>query len=418
MPDLLSEIKGLSGSIKETHKELNSSLERQTEEIKRVGYTATSTAAKIESVEARLEAKEREMSEMKSALEARLAAMEVKSNRLGGGTAQAEETLAQVFIKSDAYKNFMKMNGSRNSESVSCYSTLKAARGFQTKDLTGEATLRSVLNTNRLQTIYHDPVRPNRIRDLLTVIPTSESQIEFIVEDFMLNSANTVAEGAAAGESSWDFSDKTLPTRMIAHWTPVNRQILSDIKTLETYVNLRMTQGLKLREDAQLLYGSGQNQDLTGLLVTDGIQEYQWSTGAHGDTKIDAVRKAITKLQLAFYPATAMVLHPNDWQDIELQKSSTGLYVWVNVGSGAEPVLWRVPVVTNTALQPGDAVLGDFHSSAMLWDREEANIRVTDSHLDYFVKNRMVLLCEERLCLTVMRPKSILYLQFDAAPAS
>ena len=419
MSDLISEIKGLQGSIKESHKSLFSALEDQSAEIKRVGGTAAHTATRIETLETKLEAKEREMQEMKAAFEARLSDVETKNNRLGGTATGSEESLAQVFIKSDAYKNFMKMRGSQNSESVSCYSTLKANfRNMQRKDLAGEATLRSVLNTNRLETIYHDPVRPNRMRDLFTVIPTKESQIEFIVEDLFLNAAATVAEGNAAAESSWDFSDKTLPTRMIAHYTPVNRQILADINTLETYINLRMNQGLKLREDAQILYGSGQNQDLTGLLVTDGIQTSTWSGGVVGDTKIDAVRRAITKLQLAFYPATAMVLHPNDWQDIELTKASTGLYVWVNVGSGAEPVLWRVPVVTNTALQPGDAVLGDFHSSAMIWDREEANIRVTDSHLDYFIKNRMVLLCEERLCLTVMRPKSIMYLQFDAAPHS
>ena len=45
---------------------------------------------------------------------------------------------------------------------------------------------------------------------------------------------------------------------------------------------------------------------------------------AVGDTKIDTIRRAITQVRLSQYRATGIVLHPDDWEEIELTKTTEG----------------------------------------------------------------------------------------------
>jgi len=52
-----------------------------------------------------------------------------------------------------------------------------------------------------------------------------------------------------------------------------------------------------------------------------------------------------------------------------------------------------------------------------LYDREEATIRVSEQHSDFFVRNAIVVLAEQRLALAVKRPESFVKVTFDAAPS-
>jgi HK97 family phage major capsid protein len=51
----------------------------------------------------------------------------------------------------------------------------------------------------------------------------------------------------------------------------------------------------------------------------------------------------------------------------------------------------------------GFALLGDF-SKAVLWDREQTTVTMTDSHEDFFVRNLVAILAEERVAFAVTRP--------------
>jgi HK97 family phage major capsid protein len=53
---------------------------------------------------------------------------------------------------------------------------------------------------------------------------------------------------------------------------------------------------------------------------------------------------------------------------------------------------------------------------AMIWDREQASIRVSEHHDDYFTRNMVAVLCEERLAFTIFRPESFVAVTFDEAP--
>ena len=98
-------------------------------------------------------------------------------------------------------------------------------------------------------------------------------------------------------------------------------------------------------------------------------------------------------------------------------RDDNGQYlVAVSVALGGEPRLWRIPVVDTPAMTEGTALVGAFGTGAQLYDREQASIRISEQHADFFVRNAIVVLAEQRLALAVKRPEAFVAVNFDGAP--
>ena len=63
------------------------------------------------------------------------------------------------------------------------------------------------------------------------------------------------------------------------------------------------------------------------------------------------------------------------------------------------------PVVVTQAIAKNQFLVGDFQNGAYILDREDANVRMSDSHADYFTANMVAILAEERIGVAVPRPK-------------
>jgi len=257
--------------------------------------------------------------------------------------------------------------------------------------------------------------RQNRVRDLFPVATTANNLIDFFrVLGFNENGGNgnaqTVADysGGAFGlkpKSTINFQPAQAPVRTIAHWEAAHRNVIQDVPQLQATINNELLYGLALVEDNQLLLGDGTGENLLGVLNTPGIQVY---TPAATEPKADSLRKAQTLSVIANYPPTGYVVHPNDWEDIELDKGTTNDHyrIVTNIAVGAEARVWRLPVVETPAMPEGTFLSGAFGTGAQLYDRQQANVRIAEQHSDFFVRNAIVILVEERLALAVKRPES------------
>jgi len=219
-------------------------------------------------------------------------------------------------------------------------------------------------------------------------------------------------------QSSMVFEGHQAPIRTLAHWEAAHRNVLSDEPQLRSIIDNELLYGLRLQEDEQILNGDGTGENLLGILNTPGVQQYAWSDGPTdavvADTKGDALRRAATLAFLAYYEPTGVVLHPNDWEDIELTKNTQGTYLMsVSMQLGAEARIWRMPVIDTPAITEGTALVGAFGTGAQLYDREQASIRISEQHADFFVRNAIVILAEQRLALAVKRPESFVAVDFD-----
>ena len=276
------------------------------------------------------------------------------------------------------------------------------------------------------------PTRTKRVRDLFPSRTTTAAVIEYFRQLGFTsagggtNNASSVAErvGGAFGakpQSSMTFVGEQAPVRTLAHWEAAHRNVLADEPQLRSIIDNELMYGLRLLEDSQILNGDGTGENLRGVLQTSGIQDYNWSEGATApvaDTKADAIRRAATLSFLSYYEPTGIVMHPNDWEDIELTKDTTGQYlVAVSVAMGGEPKIWRLPIIDTPAIAEGTCLVGAFGTGAQLYDREQASIRISEQHADFFVRNAIVVLAEQRLALAVKRPEAFVKVTFNNAPA-
>jgi HK97 family phage major capsid protein len=265
--------------------------------------------------------------------------------------------------------------------------------------------------------------RTLRIRDLFPVAGTTANLIEYVRRTGYVNNARTVAERTAADgsaatgggtdvfglkpPSNLTFTAQQAPVRVIAHTIDVSKTVLDDEPRLQDTINGEMLYGLRLTEDAEILFGDGTGSHLTGILNTAGIQAYAQSSGPSTDYKSDAVRRALTRIMLAYYDATGLVLHPFDWEDTELEKDSQNRYILTqNVAVGAQKQLWTVPVVATPAMTQGTFLAGAFGLGAKLYDRESATIAVSTETRDLFDRNAVAIRAEERVALEVGRPEA------------
>ena len=266
------------------------------------------------------------------------------------------------------------------------------------------------------------PMRTNRVRDLFPSRTTSAAVIEYFRMTGFTNNAAAVAQRngsafAAKPQSSMTFVGEQAPVRTLAHWEAAHRNVLADEPQLRSIIDNELLYGLRLQEDEQILNGDGSGENLQGVLQTSGVQTYAWSDGMVKDNKADALRRAATLSFLAYYEPTGIVMHPNDWEDIELSKDDFGQYlVAVSVAMGGEPKLWRLPVIDTPAIAEGTALVGAFGTGAQLYDREQASIRISEQHADFFVRNAIVVLAEQRLALAVKRPEAFVKVTFDGMP--
>jgi HK97 family phage major capsid protein len=344
----------------------------------------------------------------------------------GGGAQYADamqmKTLGQLFTESEQFQTLVKSGGYTMREDFklegidlgSMYVGPERG-GMERKDV--YTTMVAPSTTRGFGTMQRDPLVPrpqrtNRVRDLFPVSPTTANLIDYFRVTGFTNNASPVPErdGSAFGlkpQSSLTFAPAQAPVRTIAHWEAAHRNALADEPQLQAIINNELLYGLRLQEDYQILSGTGTSEDLLGILNTSGIQLYDIGDGPATDNKADAIRRSATKVMLAYYEATGVVVHPYDWEDIELTKDDQGRYLFMmNVAVGMQQTLWRMRVVDTPAITEGTSLVGAFGLGAQLYDREQANIRIAEQHADFFVRNAVVVLAEERLALATKRPEA------------
>lgn len=254
------------------------------------------------------------------------------------------------------------------------------------------------------------------VRSLIAPGKTSSSAIFYVQQTGFVNAARAVAEGTAKPYSEIDFEAKIQAVATIAHLFKASKQVLDDFKQLASLIDSESRYGLDLAEETEILFGSGTNASLHGIIPQ--ASTFAPAFQVEKQTGIDDLRLAMLQAQLARVPATGHVLHFMDWARIELQKDELGRYILANPLGLLGPSLWGLPVVPTEIPQfVGKFLTGAFRDAAQLFDREEANVVISTENADDFEKNLISIRAEKRLGLAVKRPEGFVYGSFTAPPA-
>lgn len=391
---MVKEFRGLKHDLKEQHDEVRRWTEKAAESIEKTGKIADEVKAGLEDASKKGEALAAKFGELEQ-LVAKLSANENSGPRY--------RSLGKEVTEDEKFQAWLKDGGDK--------SRIRVGVKAITSLTSGDGAAGDLIVPQRQPGIMRQPDRQMTIRNLLTVGRTTSNSIEYVQETGFTNNAAPVAEGAPKPESSLEFTLQSTPVRTIAHWIQASKQILQDVPALQSYIDTRMRFGLEIEEETQILSGDGTGQNLLGLIPQ--ATPYDVSRTKAGDTRIDIVRRAMTQVRLAEYRADAIVLHPSDWEEIELTKTDEGAYIWANPRGLLGPTLWGLPVIDTTAVEEGEFLVGNFQMAAMLWDREDAVVDISTEDRDNFIKNMVTIRAEERLALEVSRPEALIYGDFE-----
>lgn len=316
-----------------------------------------------------------------------------------GRGGEAEKSLGQRVAESDGFKTFAKNGGGRFSFDTKTVLSADLSVGSQT--LTAGVPRQQaplVLMQDRMLTI----------RDLLPVGSTTSNAIEYPHESVFTNAAAMVAENTVKPMSSFDMTIETAPVRTLAHFFRVSKQIMDDMTMLQSYIDNRLRFGLALVEEAQILNGNNTGQNLHGIIPQAAVFPASVATsgipGGVAAQRVDVIRWAKLLVRQALFPATAVVLNPEDWARMEMLKDAQNNYLYSAFSSGMETRLWGLRVVESDAIAAGTFLVGAFAMGAQIWDREAANVILSTEDADNIQRNMVTIRGEERLALTVYRP--------------
>lgn len=255
--------------------------------------------------------------------------------------------------------------------------------------------------------------RPLRLADLIDRQNTGSNTVEYVRDTSAAGAgaAAEVAEGAVKPEAPYTFEVVTDTVRTVAHWVQITRQSADDNQQLMGYVRGRLAYGLDFRLDQQIINGNGTSPNLRGILNTTGINLH---APVAAEARVISIRKAVTLCQIDEYAPNTTVLHPSDWELVELSTDTGGMFrVSPNVANALAPRIWGLNVVPTTAIASGTGLVGDFRMGATLWDRQDTQLFLTDSHASTFTSNILTLLAELRAALSVWRPSAFCKITFN-----
>lgn len=404
MSEVMAALQDLTKSIEATKSDLNTKAEDALKQAKNSGKLSEETKAVVDKALGEINALRQEKNE----LEVRLGEAEKAYASIPTQGKKQVVSLGEQFTASEGFKEFAArgVSGAKTSHSLNVKAAITSIAGSSGV----------LIQPDRLGMI---PTLTQKltVRDLLSWGRTESNSVEYTRESGFTNNADVVAENPTnpKPESDLTFESDSDPIVTIAHWIHASKQVLMDVKMLQSYISERLLYGYKLKEESQLLNGSGTGLNINGLM-TQATAFNNPGVDVQNATYVDNLRIAMLQIELAECSAEGFVLNPIDWTTIELLKNANNNYLFANPFGTMTPTLWALPVVTSKSIAQNNFLTGAFKQAAQGWDREDVNITVSTEDRDNFVKNMVTILCEGRVGLTVFRPEAFVKGQLKTTP--
>ncbi|WNO25755.1 major capsid protein [Gordonia phage Goib] len=376
--------------------------------------------AEIEALDARIERAEKDAG-LLDAVKSFGAKVGVTPTDTPGGDDAPAKSLGDHFVKSlgDGYRErlrsgvkiasteFIPAKAAGDTQSTPALSTEWGRDNLQDVDLTVQRAKRDRLV----------------VADLLGKGTMSGTSIKYYLEGAFEGDFEMVAEGGLKPQVHVEDPEPvTDEVRKIAAWIGFTDEILEDMPLWVSEINQRLLYKLAVKEELQLLRGSGAGQNILGLLNRDGVQTI--AAGAGDQEDVENIFRAQTLISLATdYQADAVLVNPFDYERFRLGKDANeqyygGGYFMGQYGGGTvveNPPLWGLRTVVTRAVAKGEAVVGNFAQAATMYRKGGVKVDSTMSDGDDFVHNKVKTRVEERIALAVRQPQAFVKLAFSSA---
>ncbi len=387
--DQLFDLKKVEKALMEKFDGVQDAITKANDEIKLSGETSVETKATID-----------KLTEDYNGLYDRIHEIEQS-----GITTKDEDVPYDVgaeFIKSDQFKDVQEGRSGRARLEV------KAAI------INATGASQPLVPADRLAGFNTTPNRNLTIRDVLPSSNTSSNLVEFVRENVFTNSAGPQVSGSPEAfenvtkpESGITFTLVSEAVQTLAHFIPASKQVIEDSASLQSFINGRLMYGLKLKEETQLLLGTGSNGELNGIHTQATAYTVQ---SPELTNQIDIIREMIKQANVSEYQPDAIILNPAQWYNIDVKKVGTSddRYIVGNPREMSMPRLWGLPVIVTNSLTAGQVVVGSFGLGAEIKDRAAASVELSLEDSTNFQKNMVTIRAEERIAVCVYRTEAFI----------
>lgn len=330
-------------------------------------------------------------------------------------------SLGEAFVKSAEYKDLLSQRaaGDQFGRQQRVTSRPMGAKELLFTGSDRESAGGLIQNDYRgLQLGFTPFERPLTLRQLLASSTTDSDTIEYAFISGVDQNAGFTPEATATDgtsgtkpQSGFEFERQTTTVKTIANWAAITKRALSDVGQVRAMIDQFLRYGIEEEIDRQIIDGDGTGENLLGLNNISGTQ----TLSASGDD-LQMIRRAKTRVRLgARTNANAVLIHPEDREEIDLmQDGNLHYYMGGPVAAGGNTTMWGLPVVESEVLSRGTAWVGDF-TKAVLYDRQQASIAVTDSHANFFVRNLVAILAETRVALAFIQPAAFVQVELSTS---
>ena len=292
----------------------------------------------------------------------------------------------ELFTASEAFRNY---SGRGSSDEVQLPGLFERAP-FMVSTFPGE-----------LPPFYFTPaqwVMTTPLLDALGRVTTNSNAVSWYTWPGSYPIAPVVAEGAAKPEALFDPTPHTEALQTYAHYRALTRQALEDIPQIQSIIENALRGGILAALEAAAaaaLADAG-----SGIPTTSGPD------------MLSAIRVGIAEVQTRGYAnPNAVLLNPSDFAALDVAVMGVTTAGPVRTGS-----VWGVPAIAVGAIPAGTAYVGDFSAAVTLFARNQVSAYMSDSHQDFFIKNTLVILAEQRALVAVTEPAAAEQVTVVAGP--
>lgn len=313
-------------------------------------------------------------------------------------------SLAEEITKSLDSMNALKSGRTKSAE---IYIQKDPAIMTSTNSITGSNTAAGRFAIDNNQTIVPIARRQTYIRQIIGMGATDQEVYPYLRETAKEGAFGVQnPEGSAKPQVEYKAELVTAVESTIAAWQKIGRQTLSNVRGLSSFIQLVMVADLMIKEDDELLNGTGSNGRVQGFLQGASAPSAFGLTIASPQI-YDVIAGSAAKLSALDYTANFALVNPVDyWKMVTLKQDDKAYLQNVIYNASASSLnVFGIPVFPTTAITAGNYVVGDSRY-VMPMQREGISLRFFEQDDKNVQENLITARIEERILQAVYRPNA------------
>lgn len=315
----------------------------------------------------------------------------------------------QQFVRSEQFKSY---NGHGASAEFKIEGAFVRSHGLEERTSPG-APAGTNITTQGFEPpawLWPGPSQPQLrtpLFDVIGVVPTQMGSVEYYYwfpQQQYTATASVVAEGDLKPEADIVGELRAEAVDTYAWYKGITRQALEDVPMIQNIVDTQLRRGVLRAINIAAANALTSNAD---ILPSD----------SESTTLLGQIRSAIAMIDQIGYDANAVVLNSQDWAELDtgllpmLQRNINSPY-----GPNINQVFWGLRPIAVPQIPQGTAYVGDFSEGLTYFDRQQLQVLMTDSHADYFLRNKLVMLAEARGKVAVTNAAAVVKCEGTADP--